>query len=326
VTRQVRNVFDESDYPDLLVGMAVADDAAVWRVDDQRALVFTTDFFTPIVDDPYDWGAIAAANALSDIYAMGGELFLALNIAAFPEQLPEAMIAEILRGGAEKTREAGAIVAGGHTVDDDEPKFGLAVLGYVPADRIGTKGAARVGDIIVLTKPLGVGLITTAFKANEADLAHMAVATDWMKRLNKAAAQALEGADVHAVTDVTGFGLLGHAMEVAERSHVALRIRFDDLPFHPGTMGYADDLLFPAAANCNKDTFEGRVRFAERLEYEMQLLLFCPETSGGLLVTLAPDDVSGYLARLATQGGEAWIIGEVTADGLTPGDEMIEVV
>jgi len=315
------DIFDETAYPDLLVGLSVADDAAVWKLSDDRALVFTADFFTPIVDDPYDYGAIAAANALSDIYAMGGEPFLALNLAALPATMPEEIIADILRGSAEKVKEAGAIIAGGHTIDDDEPKFGMAVLGTVHPERIGTKAKACPGDLLILTKPLGTGIITTAFKADEADLAHVATATDWMKRLNRDAAIALRGAPLHAVTDITGFGLLGHAWEVAEKSGVRLRIRFDDLPFHPGAFEYAANLLFPAMANRNMRDYGGSVLFTKELEYEIRLLTFCPETSGGLFISLPPHEAEGFLSRYEALGHQAWIVGEVLE-----GAQQIEVI
>ena len=302
--------------------MSIADDAAVWRTSDEQALIFTTDFFTPVVDDPYDYGAIAAANALSDVYAMGGEPFLALNLAALPADLPEETIIGILRGSAEKVKEAGAIVAGGHTIDDDEPKFGLAVLGTVHPARIATKGAARPGDLLLLTKPLGVGIITTAFKADEADLADVALAIEWMKRLNKDAAAALRDVrTLHAVTDITGFGLLGHAWEVASKSQVRLRIRFDDLPFHPGALRYADELFFPAMANNNMSDYGAQVTFAKRLEYEMRLLLFCPETSGGLFISLPPPDAQEYASRCEAVGQGVWIIGEVVEG--KPGIEVV---
>jgi selenide,water dikinase len=326
VTRHLTDIFDESAYANLLVGLSVADDAAVWRLDDERALIFTADFFTPVVDDPYDWGAIAAANALSDVYAMGGEPFLALNLAAFPANLPEEIIAGILRGGAEKVREAGAVVAGGHTIDDDEPKFGLAVLGMVHPARIGTKGQASPGDVLLLTKPLGTGIITTAFKADEAAPEHMATAVEWMKRLNKDAAAALRGEQsqttaLHAVTDVTGFGLLGHGWEVASKSGVRLRFRYDDLPFHPGAMQYAEDLLFPAMANNNQGDYGEHVTFAPRLEYEQQLLSFCPETSGGLFLSLPQAEAEAFLQRYRALGHTAWVIGEVLAGA--PGIEVL---
>jgi selenide,water dikinase len=301
------------------VGLTVADDAAVWKMSDDRAIIFTADFFTPVVDDPYDYGAIAAANAMSDIYAMGGQPFLALNLAAFPADLPEEIIIGILRGSGEKVREAGAIVAGGHTIDDDEPKFGLAVLGSVHPDRMGTKAGARPGDLLVLTKPLGSGIVTTAFKADQAEAEHMAEAVRWMKMLNQAAAAALTDAapegPLHAVTDITGFGLLGHAWEVALKSGVSLRFRFDDLPFHPGALRYADELLFPGLAGSNMSDYGVHVTFAERLEYEMRLLTFCPETSGGLLVSLSPEQADAYLTHLTRRGQPGWIIGEVLEAG-----------
>ena len=293
----------------------------MWQVSAERALIFTVDFFTPIVDDPYAYGAIAAANALSDVYAMGGEPFLALNLAALPPKLPEEMVVAILRGGADKVKEAGAIVAGGHTIDDEEPKFGLAVLGNVHPERVWTKAGARPGDQLLLTKPLGVGLIATAHKGGVADPVHMARAAEWMARLNKAAAEALRAGTVHAATDITGFGLLGHVWEVAERSGVRLRLHFDALPFHPGAFHYADELLFPAGASCNMADFGAHVSFAPRLEYEEQALLYCPETSGGLFVSLPPAEAQAFLARYQAAGHEAWAIGEVLE-----GEAHIEVV
>ena len=273
----------------------------------------TADFFPPVVDDPYGFGAIAAANAMSDVFAMGGEVLFALNIAAFPANLDAAILSEIMRGGAEKVREAGAVVAGGHTIDDDEPKFGYCVLGMVHPARIGRKSAAVPGDRILLTKPLGVGIITTAFKADLADPEHTSVAVEWMKRLNRLAGEALITiARPHAVTDVTGFGLLGHAWEIASQSGVRLQFRYDALPFHPGARQYADDLLFPALANNNMADYGEHVTFSLGLEYEQQLLLFTPETSGGLLLTLAPGDAERYIAAAQALEQPVWTIGEVT--------------
>ena len=311
--RPLKEIFHEADYPDLLVGLEVADDAAVYRISDEVAVIQTTDFFTPIVDDPYAYGAIAAANAMSDVYAMGGQVVLALNIAAFPADMDQAIIREILRGGAEKVKEAGGVIAGGHTIDDEEPKYGLAVMGIVHPDRIATKGGARPGDVLLLTKPLGVGIITTAFKADAANPAHVEAATQSMMQLNKRAAEAMQGGEFHAATDITGFSLLGHAYEMAEKSGARLRFRFDDLPFHPGAKEYAELLLFPGGANRNKAAYEQHVRFAPRLEYERQLLLFTPETSGGLLIAMPPGEVERFLARCTNLGQEAWIVGDVIA-------------
>lgn len=314
VTRHLQDIFDESQWPDLLAGLAAPDDAAVWRMPDGRVLIATVDFFTPIVDDPYDYGAIAAANALSDIYAMVGQPFLALNLAAMPADLPEEMFLAILRGGAEKIREAGAIVAGGHTIDDDEPKFGYAVLGYGNPDHLGHKGGACPGDWILLTKPLGVGIITTAAKADQAEPEHLAIATEWMKRLNKQASAALrEIPTLHAVTDITGFGLLGHTWEVAAQSGVQIHLVYDALPFHLGAQRYAEELLFPALSNSNASDYGPHVVFGAGLEYEQQMLLFTPETSGGLLISLPPDDAERYIQVAQTYGQPVWHIGHVEA-------------
>ena len=305
-------MFHETDYPPLLVGLSVADDAAVYRINDEIAVIQTADFFTPIVDDPFAFGAIAAANAMSDVYAMGGEVVLALNIAAFPGDLPEEIIVDIFRGGAEKVKESGGVIAGGHTVDAPEPMYGLAAMGLVHPDRISTKAGAKPGDSLVLTKPLGVGIITTAFKADAADPEYMQVATDWMMRLNKNAAEAMRGGKFHAATDITGFGLLGHSYEMAEKSGVRARFRFDALPFHPGAIGYAEDWLFPAGANHNESAYAPHVHFGSSIDEELQLLLFTPETSGGLLIALPEGDVGGLLARCEALGQQAWIVGDVT--------------
>jgi selenide,water dikinase len=248
---------------------------------------------------------------MSDVYAMGGQVVLALNIAAFPADLPEETIREILRGGAEKVLEAGGAIAGGHTVDDDEPKYGLAVMGIVHPDRVSTKAGARPGDVLILTKPLGVGIIATAFKSDQAEPEHVAVATEWMMRLNKKAAEIMQEFAIRAATDITGFALLGHACEMAERSGVRLRFRFADLPFHPGALRYADEMLFPGGANRNRDAFAPHVAFRGDLTPEMRLLLFTPETSGGLLIAVPPRVLDPFLARCEEEGQPAWVVGEV---------------
>src|SRR5215204_3990171 len=214
--------------PNLLIGLDIKDDAAVYRIADDLALVQTLDFFPPIVDDPYTFGAIAAANSMSDVYAMGGEVTLALNIAAFPTDLDKAILTAILQGGADKVHEAGGIVAGGHTVTDPEPKFGLCVTGLVDPDRIMSKGGARPGDRLILTKPIGSGVITTAAKNDRAEPADLQGAVDWMLRLNGPASRVLRWAGVQACTDITGFGLLGHASEMASAGGVQFRFRAAD--------------------------------------------------------------------------------------------------
>lgn len=274
-------------------------------------MVLTLDFFTPIVDDPYQYGAIAAANAMSDVYAMGGEVVLALNIAAFPPKMPAAIISEVLRGGAEKVAEAGGVIAGGHTVDDDEPKYGLAVMGYVHPQRVATKGGARPGDALVLTKPLGVGIITTAAKGDQADPDHVQAAIDSMLLLNRRAARLMQISGFHAATDITGFALLGHAQEMAEQGRVRLRFWVDRLPFLSGATEYAEQWLFPGGSCRNQEAYRSRVQLGPGVEEEMEMLLYTPETSGGLLIALPPDSLDHLLSLGREQGQSLWVVGEV---------------
>jgi len=300
-------------HPDLIVGLEGGDDAAVYRISREQAIIQTVDFFPPVVDDPYDYGAIAAANAMSDVYAMGGEVLLALNVAAFPETLPVEVINEILRGGAEKVAEAGGVVAGGHTLTDEEPKYGLCVTGIVHPDSVVTKAGAQVGDALILTKPLGVGLITTALRAQEAEPEHVEGAVKSMLRLNRAAAQAMQEVGVHACTDITGFALLGHAWEMAKRSKVGLRISASALPLLPGALGYAARGFIPGGLVRNRHYIleNDRAVLPEGLSEEMVDLLFCPETSGGLLIALPPDRLTRLQELLTERGEEHWVIGEV---------------
>ena len=311
VLRPLRNLFPAEQYPDLLVGLVVSDDAAVYKISDELAIIQTVDFFTPIVDDPYDYGAISAANAMSDIYAMGGEVVLALNICGFPPDLPPEIISEILRGGAEKVVEAGGVLAGGHTVDDEEPKYGLSVMGFVHPDRVWIKAAARPGDLLALTKPLGVGIITTVLKADIAAPAHIAAAVANMKKLNRQAAQLTQQIGVHAVTDVTGFALLGHSVEMAEKSGVRLRFHLEQIPFLDGAREYADMWLFPGGTCDNERAYEHAVTFAPGIEEEVQQLLYTPETSGGLLVAIPPEKLEPFTTIFEEADHPYWIIGEV---------------
>jgi selenide,water dikinase len=292
-----------------MVGLSSPDDAAVYRINEKTALIFTTDFITPIVDDPYTYGAIAAANAMSDVYAMGGRVLMALSIAAFPPKLPGRVIGEILRGAGEKVAEAGGVIAGGHTIDDNEPKFGLAVVGVVHPTRVATKGGVRVGDQILLTKPLGVGVITTAAKGDAAEAAQLEAAIQSMMQLNRRAAQLAEEVTVHAMTDVTGYALLGHSYEMASLSGVGMRFTFDRLPFLPGAKEYADLSLFPGGSCRNQETYARHVSFG-KLEEEMQLLLFTPETSGGLLIALPPGEADRLETLCCEAGQEVWRVGE----------------
>ena len=307
----MQNLFRPEDYPNLLVGLEVADDAAVYRLNDELALIQTLDFFTPIVDDPYEFGAIAAANAMSDVYAMGGEVVLALNIVAFPPRLPADVLTEILRGGAEKVAEAGGVIAGGHTIDDEEPKYGLVVMGFVHPDRVTTKAGARPGDVLVLTKPLGVGIIATAAKGDAADPAHLRQAVDNMLTLNRKAARLMRQVGIHAATDITGFGFLGHSAEVAEKSGVGLRFFVDRLPFLDGALEYADGWLFPGGACRNRDFYMPGIRFGPGVSEEMQMLLFTPETSGGLLISLASEEWERLQMLFEAEHQPHWVVGEV---------------
>jgi len=281
VLRPLQDLFRPVDYPDLLVGLGAPDDAAVYRLDEARALIVTTDFFTPIVDDPYQYGAIAAANALSDVYAMGGRPLLALNIAALPPTLPPEMIAQIMVGLAEKVREAGAVIAGGHTIQDKEPKVGLAVVGLASPDRLLTKGGARPGDWLILTKPLGTGCITTAAKSDQARPDDLVEAAAWMMRLNRDAAEVAEGVGACAATDITGFGLLGHATELAEASGVTLHLDAAQMPLLPGAEQYATSWIFPGGSAANREAYQRGVRVVGDLPEHRLMLLFDAQTSGG---------------------------------------------
>lgn len=295
------------------MGLDVVDDAAVYRLSDESALVVTLDFFTPIVDDPYAYGAIAAANSLSDIYAMGARPILALNIAALPKTLPVEISAEILRGGAEKAREAGVVVAGGHTVQDSEPKYGLVALGLVHPDHVTRKGGALPGDRLLLSKPLGAGVVTTGLKNDKATADEVEAATRSMARLNAAAARIAHDFDAHAVTDITGFSLLGHGWEMAEHSGVGFRLRFGALPWLEGAERLARDWVFPGGAHDNRSFYSPHVRFHPSLAEWQHLLCFGPETSGGLLMALPPEKVGPARLAAAAQGLDLWEIGEVVA-------------
>ncbi len=309
--RPLQDLFRPADYPDLLVGLGAPDDAAVWRLDDRRALVVTTDFFTPIVDDAYDYGAIAAANALSDLYAMGARPILALNVAAIPPDLPVELISEILRGGAEKVREAGAVLAGGHTLQDREPKVGLVAVGFVAPDQLMTKAAARPGDVLILTKPLGTGVTTTALQRGAAEPADVAQAVRWMTRLSADVSSLAVEYGVRAATDITGFGLLGHGLEMAEASGVALTLHLRSIPFLTGALRYVRQGFVPGGSADNRLYFGPRVRFAPGIDEYTRMLLFDAQTSGGLLLCLAAASAVAFLAEAARRGLPAWRVGEV---------------
>ncbi len=309
--RPLQHIFDANQFPQVLAGLDDPDDAGVYQINDEQALVSTIDFFPPVVDDPYTFGSIAAANAMSDVYAMGGEVLFALNLVGFPEDLDRSILSEILRGGAEKVREAGAIIIGGHTVTDKEPKYGLAVIGIVHPAHVLTKGGAQVGDQLVLTKPLGVGLITTALKNQKADPSHLEAAVKSMGALNRHAMHLAQRFQAHACTDITGFGILGHGLEMANASNAMLRLRMSDIPLLPGARHYAEQQIFPGGLNRNRDFALPHVRFADSIDAANRAILFDPETSGGLLIALDPDHARSFLAQAEADGQFARAVGEV---------------
>jgi selenide,water dikinase len=304
-------MFRPEEFPDLLVGLGAPDDAAVWRLSADQALVVTTDFFTPIVDDPYDYGAIAAANALSDLYAMGARPILALNVAAVPPDLAIELIQEIFRGGAEKVRQAGAVLAGGHTIQDKEPKVGLVAVGLAAPDKLMTKGGARPGDVLVLTKPLGTGVTTTALKRGVADPADVSQAVHWMTRLNADASALALNHGLRGATDITGYGLLGHGLEMAEASRVRLVIQARAIPFLQGASRYVHAGCVPGGSADNQLYFGPRVRFDSALDEYARMLLFDAQTSGGLLLSLPAARQQAFMAEASSRDIPAWIIGQV---------------
>ncbi len=307
-------MFPQADFPDVLRGLSSPDDAAVLKIDDNNALVLTADFFAPIVDDPYDFGAIAATNALSDIYAMGARPILAINLASFPDSLDPSILSEILRGGADKVLEAGAVIAGGHTTSDDEPKYGLAVVGMVAIDQIYKNEGARVGDQLLLTKPLGTGVIATALKRGQADEPSIRAAIDSMTQLSAGAVkvlQSVKGDAVHAVTDVTGFSLVGHGHEMADLSGVALKYHIDRLPFLPGATDLASQGVSSGGLDRNREYYSQWLQQSQSNGGPEETLIFDPQTAGGLLVAISADKLADTLAAFAAAGEDVWHIGEV---------------
>jgi selenide,water dikinase len=301
------------DNPDVLVGLETGDDAAVYRLRPDLALVVTTDFFTPIVDDPYTFGAIAAANALSDIYAMGAQPLLAVNLVAFPiKELGPSVLADILRGGLDKVREAGIDILGGHSIDDHEPKYGLAVTGTVHPDRIWRNRGGRPGDRLVLTKPLGTGVISTAIKHQVAPPDSAAAAIESMQRLNRDAADATATVEVHAATDITGFGLLGHLHYMATASGLAARVEAASVPILPEAEMLADAGEVPGGTRSNERFLASRVRWPADLPAARRVVLCDAQTSGGLLLAVPEAAAEPLLAALRGKRVAAAVIGELT--------------
>ena len=292
--------FVPAEAENLLVGLAPADDAAVYRLDDERALIFTLDFFPPVVDDPSDYGAIAATNALNDVFAMGGTPLLALSIAAFPEELPIEMLAEIFAAADKQVRAAGGLLAGGHTIRDAEPKYGLAVVGTVHPDGIWPKNGARPGDALFLTKPLGTGLIMTGYKKGLAGQMQLDRAILWMRTLNKEAADVLRHVEPNAITDVTGFGLFGHAHEVAQRSRVQLRLESERFPAIDGALDLARSGVRTSGDPRNRDFAAAHVT-AHELPEALDVLGYDPQTAGGLLVSVPAERGATLEAEFAAR-------------------------
>jgi selenide, water dikinase len=304
--------FAPVDHADLLVGLAPTDDAAVYRLDDERAIVFTLDFFPPLVDDPADFGAIAATNALNDVFAMGGKPLLALSIAAFPEELPTDVLGAVLEAAGERVRAAGGVLAGGHTLRDPEPKYGLAVVGTVHPAAVWTKAGARPGDAVFLTKPLGTGLVLTAHKRGLVGEGERREAVRWMRALNADAAEVLRRFDPDAVTDVTGFGLLGHAHEVAERSGIRIVLEAEQLPAMAGALSAAESGAITGGDGRNRD-FAGRHVELDGVPVSLVSLAYDPQTAGGLLVTLPHERAVTLAAEFAARGLFLARIGSVEA-------------
>ena len=323
--QDVLSGFKQHEHADLLVGLGRSDDAAVYRITDEIAIVSTVDFFPPIVDDPYLYGAIAAANSMSDVYAMGGQVLFALNVAGFPREMPKDVIAAIFKGGADKVLEAGGVIAGGHTVVDAEPKYGLAVTGKVHPKRIFIKGGLRPGHRLFLSKPLGTGVIATAAKDDACQPAVLESAVQSMLRLNRVAAEVVGEATVgesivRGATDITGFGLLGHAAEMIEASGVGIELHVADIPILPGALALAEKGMFSGGMKRNRAYLEltlgarGRLLLGPSVGAAHAGLLFESETSGGLLFGVAPENAGMVHDGFKRRGEACWEIGEVTAE------------
>jgi selenide, water dikinase len=318
VLRPLTTAFLAADFPNLLVGLHVADDAAVYRLNDEQAIVQTLDFFAPVLDDPYLFGAVAAANAMSDVYAMGGDVLFALNIAAFPETLAPDVVAEIFRGGADKVREAGGVIAGGHSIYDPEPKYGLAVTGVVNPSRILTKGGARPGDRLYITKRLGTGVLSSSIKSGRIQERDLHQAIDSMLTLNRDAALAAREAGVSALTDITGFGLLGHADEIGRQSNVALTIDAASVPALDGALEAIRAGIRTGGSNRNEEFVGERVTLEAGVDPLLVELMYDPQTSGGLLASVSVERAVVFEQTCKRLGVDFWVIGTVAeGNGIT---------
>lgn len=305
--RHLPKVHDDN----LIIGLDTSDDAAVYKIDDKLALIETLDFFTPVVDDPYTFGQIAAANSLSDVYAMGGNPVLAMNIVCFPNCLSPDVLVEILKGGHDKVEESGAILVGGHTVEDDEPKYGLSVTGFVDPKKVLSNSNAKPKDLLVLTKPIGIGIANTAIKGGLASDKCYNEAVLVMSTLNKYAGEAVEKVSVNSCTDITGFGLLGHSLEMAMGSNVTIRIDSKKVPIIEGALEYAQMGLVPAGTYKNEAHIGDKVKFIKDVPMEIRDALFDPQTSGGLLLSVPEDQLEKLLEELTNTPTSFAVIGEV---------------
>jgi selenide,water dikinase len=299
-------------HPNLLVGTETGDDAAVYRLNDETALILTVDFFPPITDDPFEFGAIAAANSLSDVYAMGGRPLLALNIVGFPTSLDKAILGEILRGGYAKANEAGCLIVGGHTIDDPEPKYGLSVVGIVEPGKQVTNAGAKPGDALVLTKPLGTGIITTAGKQGRVSPEVLQGAVAAMSTLNRAAAEVMVKVGAHAATDITGFGLMGHLKSMVKGSRVGAQVQLGRVPVLPGAWELLDQGVAPGGTHRNRQSVADAVSWHPDLTEREQLLLCDAQTSGGLMISVASDQTEALLSELQASGVSGAVLGEIT--------------
>lgn len=309
---------DLPTHPGLMVGIETRDDAGVFKLNDDMALIQTMDFFTPMVDDPYIFGQIAAVNAINDIYAMGGTPLTAMNLVCFPQCGDMQVLRRILEGGISKIKEAGVVLVGGHTVDDNEPKYGLSVTGLIKPDLMVTNCNARPGDVLILTKPLGTGVIATAIKAGMASEPSQQEAVKWMSTLNRESCAAMMETGVNSATDVTGFGLVGHLYEMASASDVLIELHTDKIPLIEETREYAGMGLIPAGAYTNRDYLGDKVDIAPDVDATLADLIFSPETAGGLLIAVEASREELLVNKLKSRGSMAWTIGRVVEKGFKP--------
>ena len=305
-------------HPDLLVGINTRDDAGIFKLNEDLALIQTLDFFTPMVDDPFVFGQIAATNAINDIYAMGGRPLLAMNVVCFPQCEDMQVLREILKGGLSKVNEAGAFLVGGHTVDDNEPKYGLAVAGLVHPNKIISNDGARPGDLLFLTKPLGNGVIATAIKAEMASAEAYDDAICWMSMLNRKACDAMQEVGINAATDVTGFGFIGHLFEMAAGSNVQVEVYADKAEFMTGAREYANMGLIPAGAYTNREYLADKVEYTGEIDPTVRDLLFSPETAGGLLISVPESKTPQLLAAMGKKACRCFNVGRVIDKGFKP--------